>query len=203
MVQQSTAPTEAQLKQLLAAIRLRSTWGKRTYLMILFLCHTGLRISEMTCLEVRHVVAHGRVQDELFLSPKMGTKTEFAARVLPLNSKARECIAKLLEFNRERGFSVEERAPLFPWKNHQALPIREAEREIQKLREEAGLSAKITPHSFRHYFGTKLQQAGVDAYTIKTLMGHKDITSTDTYFNTSEERRRRAVALLVGERRAS
>lgn len=203
MVQESTAPTEAQLRQLLTAVKLQSTWGKRTYLMILFLCHTGLRISEMACLEVRHVTALGQVRDELFLSPKMGTKTEFAARVLPLNSKARECIAGLLEFNKQRGFSVEERAPLFPWKNHQALPIREAEREIQTLRERAGLSAKITPHSFRHFFGTRLQQAGVDAYTIKTLMGHKDITSTDTYFNTSEARRRSAVEALVTERRAS
>ena len=49
-------PEDWELKRLLAGINLRSTWGKRTYLLILFICHTGLRIGELTRLTVADVV---------------------------------------------------------------------------------------------------------------------------------------------------
>lgn len=197
MLRECKAPTDQQLKRLLSAINLRSTWGRRTYLMILFLCHTGLRIGEMTALRVGDVLVNSEPRDEVFISHKIGTKTKCAYRVIPLNSKAQECITKLLEFNDSRGFSSALDAPLFPWKNHKNLPIREAEREIQKLREAAGLSDKITPHAFRHYFGTKLGQSGVDGYTLMTLMGHASLDATQIYLNTSSELRKRAVDKLV------
>ena len=190
------APTEAQLQQLLSRISLKSTWGKRTYLMICFLCHTGMRIGEMAKLEVHHVAHHGKSRDEVYLTHKLVTKTSHG-RVIPLNSVAQECISKLLEFNRKRGFSTEETAPLFPWKDHGFLPIREAEREVQRLRERAGLSAKITPHCFRHFFATRLIEAGVDLPTVQSLLGHKSATSTAIYTHTSEQRRREAVTRLV------
>ena len=141
-------PEEWEIKRLLDGINLRSTWGKRTYLMILFLCHTGLRIGEMTRLKVADVAFEGEPRAEIFLSHAI-TKGN-RSRALPLNEVARSCVRKLLEFNKRRGFSTSPQAPLFPWKSHGFLPPREAEREIQRLREKVGLSAKMTPHAFRH-----------------------------------------------------
>lgn len=200
MIQECKAPTDLQLRQLLDSINLHSTWGKRTYLMILWLCNTGLRISEMTALRVKDVAHLGEPRDEVFISHRIGTKTKCAFRVVPLNTTAQECVAKLLEFNSSRGFSIAEDAPLFPWKNHKKLPIREAEREIQKLRIRAGLTDKITPHSFRHYFGTKLGQAGTDGYTLMTLMGHASLDAVQVYLNTSNRLKRNAVDGLPGRR---
>ena len=193
------APTEAQLKQLLSSIPLNSTWGKRNYLMICFLCHTGMRIGEMTKLEVHHVTHQGEPRDEVYLTHKLVTKTRHG-RVVPLNSVARECITKLLEFNRMRGFSTEERAPLFPWKNHGFLPVREAEREIQRLRERAGLSAKITPHTFRHFFATRISERGVSQPVLKSLLVHRASRSTEIYAHSSAQREREAVDMLPQSR---
>lgn len=190
------APRKQELTKLLSAIRLRSTWGKRNYLMICFLCHTGLRIGEMTRLEVGCVAHRGAVRDEVYLPAKVVTKTS-RARVVPLNAVARRCVEKLLEFNRERGFSTHDKAPLFPWKDHGFLPIREAEREIQKLRERAGLSAKVTPHIFRHFFASRLVAAGVDLATVQSLLGHESLKSTQIYTHTTEDRRRDAVDRLL------
>jgi integrase/recombinase XerC len=170
--------------------------------MIVFLCHTGLRIGEMTALRVSDVFVNSGPRDEMFISHKIGTKTKCAYRVVPLNHKAQECVSKLLEFNRMRGFPNKPESPLFPWKNHEKLPVREAEREIQKLREAAGLSDKITPHAFRHYFGTKLGQSGTDGYTLMTLMGHASLDATQIYLGTSNELRRKAVNTL-SQRRVS
>lgn len=186
------APSVSEVGRLLGQICLQSTWGKRDYLMILFLCHTGLRIGEMSQLQVRYLT-----QDEIFL-PAAITKTKHS-RTVPLHSVSRLCVRKLLEFNRQRGFSTEPTAPLFPWKDHGFLPIREAERTIQKLREAAGLSPRLTPHSFRHLFATRLLHKGVDLPTVQSLLGHSSIVNTTLYTHTSEERRKHAVHLLAEE----
>ena len=190
-------PEDWEFRLLLDGINLRSTWGKRTYLMILFLCHTGLRIGEMTRLTVGDVAWKGEPREEVYLVHSI-TKGQ-KSRVVPFNSVARSCVRKLLEFNEKRGFSTRPQAPLFPWKTHGFLPSREAEREIQKLREKVGLSAKITPHAFRHYFANRLKNAGVDPFTIAVILGHSSIDTTQGYTNTSSANKRNAVSRLAGK----
>ena len=189
-----------EIRQLLSGINLRAPFGRRDYLLILFLYHTGLRIGEACRLTV-HLVAHdGEPRYELHL-PAHLTKTR-KARVIPLNDVAQACVAKLLAFNAERGFSVAPLAPIFVWKNHRKLPPREAQRILQKLREEVGLSAKATPHTLRHSFASELVRAGVTLPTVKSLLGHQWLSSTQIYTHTSNEERKDAVALLAKPVRA-
>ena len=190
-------PEDWELKRLLGGINLRSTWGKRTYLMIVFLCHTGLRIGEMTRLTVRDVACMGEPREEVFVVHNI-TKGR-KSRVVPFNDVAKQCVRKLLEFNEKRGFSTRPEAPLFPWKTHGFLPSREAEREIQKVREKVGLSPKITPHACRHYFANRLKNAGVDPFTIAVILGHSSIDTTQGYTNTSSANKRNAVSRLAGK----
>lgn len=191
-------PEDWELNRLLAGINLRSTWGKRTYLMIVFLCHTGLRIGEMTRLTVGDVAWEGEPREEVYLSHAI-TKGR-KSRAVPFNPVAKECVRKLLEFNGKRGFSTRPEAPLFPWKSHGFLPTREAEREIQKLREKVGLSAKITPHAFRHYFANRLRKAGVDPFTIAVILGHASVDTTQGYTITSSLEKRSAVCSFLPQK---
>jgi len=188
-------PEDWELKRLLAGISLRSTWGKRTYLMIVFLCNTGLRIGEMTRLTVEDVAWEGEPREEVFVSHAI-TKGR-KSRAVPFNPVAKECVRKLLEFNEKRGFSTTPQAPLFPWKSHGFLPSREAEREIQRLREKVGLSPKITPHAFRHFFANRLRKAGVDPFTIAVILGHASVDTTQGYTNTSSVDKRAAVCSFL------
>ena len=188
-------PEDWELKRLLAGISLRSTWGKRTYLMIVFLCNTGLRIGEMTRLTVEDVAWEGEPREEVFVSHAI-TKGR-KSRAVPFNPVAKECVKKLLEFNEKRGFSTRPQAPLFPWKSHGFLPSREAEREIQRLRAKVGLSPKITPHAFRHFFANRLRKAGVDPFTIAVILGHASVDTTQGYTNTSSVDKRAAVCSFL------
>ena len=188
-------PEDWELKRLLAGISLRSTWGKRTYLMIVFLCNTGLRIGVMTRLTVEDVAWEGESREEVFVSHAI-TKGR-KSRAVPFNPVAKECVRKLLEFNEKRGFSTRPQAPLFPWKSHGFLPSREAEREIQRLREKVGLSPKITPHAFRHFFANRLRKAGVDPFTIAVILGHASVDTTQGYTNTSSVDKRAAVCSFL------
>ena len=114
-------------------------------------------------------------------------------------------MAKLLTFNAERDFSQAEGvtspsapiAPLFVWRNHRKLPPREAQRILQNLREKVGLSAKATPHTLRHSFASELVRAGVTLPTVKSLLGHQWLSSTQIYTHTSNQERITAVALLA------
>ena len=184
-----------QIQRLLGGVNLQSPFGRRDYLLILFLFHTGLRIGEACRLTVDLVAYNGTPRDELHL-PAYLTKTR-KARVVPLNNVAQACVAKLLTFNADRGFSTAPIAPLFVWRNHRKLPPREAQRILQNLREKVGLSAKATPHTLRHSFASELVRAGVTLPTVKSLLGHQWLSSTQIYTHTSNQERITAVALLA------
>jgi site-specific recombinase XerD len=47
------------------------------------------------------------------------------------------------------------------------------------------LNQKITPHTFRHAFGTHLYEQGTDLLMIQKLLGHKSINSTTIYVHLS------------------
>lgn len=55
---------------------------------------------------------------------------------------------------------------------------------------------RITWHSLRHTFGSLLGAEGVDPTTLMKLMGHANLTTTQRYLHTDEERKRVAVSLL-------
>ncbi len=55
---------------------------------------------------------------------------------------------------------------------------------VEKLK----VSKKITVHSLRHSFAVHLLEQGTDIFTIKTLLGHRSITSTCVYLQVVDMR---------------
>jgi len=61
---------------------------------------------------------------------------------------------------------------------------------------------KLTFHSCRHTFGSRLAQQGVPLLTIKELLGHKTIEMTMRYSHLMPDHKREAVRHLRGRKTA-
>lgn len=71
---------------------------------------------------------------------------------------------------------------LFPGRNP-AKPVASAKiaTVVKNHTSSLNLNKKITPHTFRHAFGTHLYEQGTDLLIIQKLLGHKSINSTTIY----------------------
>ena len=61
------------------------------------------------------------------------------------------------------------------------IPYYKVIRELKKWVEDAGINKKISFHNFRHSFAIINLSKNENIYTIKDLLGHKNITTTQIY----------------------
>ena len=62
-----------------------------------------------------------------------------------------------------------------------------------ELRDTLRLPKEFVPHSFRHTYGTRLGEAGANAFTIMELMGHSSVVVSQRYVHPSPALKEAAV----------
>lgn len=73
--------------------------------------------------------------------------------------------------------------------NRKDTIIKETEERIRYMMyEELGFSHVATPHSIRHLFACEQLNKGMDIKTLATLMGHKNVSTTEIYARMTKER---------------
>lgn len=55
------------------------------------------------------------------------------------------------------------------------------QKSVKKAADSAGVSKRVTSHTFRHSFATHLLEAGYDIRTVQELLGHADVSTTMIY----------------------
>jgi site-specific recombinase XerD len=185
--------SKSEVRSVLDAIDLDSPFGRRDYLLILFLFHTGLRVGECSGLVVHLVALDGtgavtlRFQPRQYLHLPASICKGPRGRVVPLNRVAQACISKMIAFNTSRGFSTAPAAALFQNKCHGPLSVRSIQQLVQGYRELAGLDLRATPHTFRHSHASHLVANGVPTVHVQKVLGHRHLTSTQIYAHVSKE----------------
>lgn len=54
-------------------------------------------------------------------------------------------------------------------------------KEIKRAKSKTNITKRITTHVFRHSFATHLLEDGVSIRVVQTLLGHKDVKTTEIY----------------------
>ena len=129
----------------------------------------GLRVSEVSNLEVKNIDSKRMV---LHVRAGKGQKD----RMVMLSEK-------LLPVLREYWKAYRPTAKLFfPGNNRdRAMNRKNILIACRRLARSAGISKRVTPHTFRHSFATHLLEAGTDIRTIQTLLGHRSLRTTALY----------------------
>ena len=175
--------TSSEIRLILRIIPPRSPFGVRDRAMLLLLLHTGLRVSEICGLTTADVFHWGAPRKMLDLPAHLGKGGH--ARLIPLNATAREAVSHLLRFNQKRGFSIAPEAPLLVNRLGQALPVRTFQHIVQRYREAAQLSPRITPHAFRHTMATELVRTTGNLRIAQLVLGHRDLKTVQVYVHPS------------------
>lgn len=75
-------------------------------------------------------------------------------------------------------------------RNGKAMSEQAVRLVVDKHAKLAGLTKKITPHTFRHTVATLLLENGVDIRNIQDILGHSSITTTEIYAKVNQGAKR-------------
>ncbi|MCL5774378.1 MAG: tyrosine recombinase XerC [Firmicutes bacterium] len=135
---------------------------------------TGMRISELVGLNIESV----DFERNMIKVTGKGNKERFVL----MNNSAREALKAYLV---ERA-KIDSPA-LFLNRTNVRLSKRTVQQLFARYLKKAGISKPASPHTLRHSFATHLLMGGADLMTIKELLGHENLSTTQVYTNISLE----------------
>jgi integrase len=149
---------------------------------------TGLRMGEALALR----------WEDIHLKPANGArfgylhvregKSRFARRNIPLTTRARSVLeGRQSQSPSEWVFAEESVRPML---------VSSLDHMHKKLRKTLKTPAEFVLHSLRHSYGTRLGEAGADAFAIMRLMGHSSVLVSQRYVHPTPEALERAVKRL-------
>lgn len=146
--------------------------GIRDKAMLELLYATGIRVSELINLDINDI--------NLFMGyiHCSGGKKE---RIIPIGNKAVSAVGKYVEKIRKNMIKTNDEKALFVNCSGQRLSRQGFWKLVKYYQHKAGIVSEITPHTLRHSFATHLLENGADLHSIKEMMGHADISSTQVY----------------------
>lgn len=146
--------------------------GYRDKAMLELLYATGIRVSELIDLNMRDVNL------ELgFIKCSSGMKE----RIVPIYKVAVKSLSDYIETARPLMAPDVGQKALFVNFSGQRLTRQGFWKIIKQYAKQIGIEDKVTPHTLRHSFAVHLIENGADLQSIKEMLGHSDISSTQVY----------------------
>jgi integrase/recombinase XerD len=154
--------------------------GIRDKAMLEVLYATGLRVSELTSLELKDI----HLDLGYINCVGKGSKV----RVVPLGRSAVHALEHYLKTARDRMLKGKTSNLVFVNCRGRQLTRQGFWKIISNYGRRAGIRTHLKPHLLRHSFATHLLQRGADLRSVQTMLGHADISTTQIYTHVLRER---------------
>lgn len=171
----------------------RSDWyGKRNHLMFVILWCLGLRISELTRLQVKSFEPEHDPENRIGL-----------LRVRGKNKKQRALFVVDALYDEIRSYLKDPQSPkgkdkpLFPVNQDKAISNNRVQKLMQEYVRKAEIQSTVTPHILRHTFATEMYCQGVPNSAIQAMMGHEKKEETALYIHVPAQRKKEALAKIA------
>ena len=177
--------TDTEVKLLMEQVTLETLSGFRNRTIMEVLYATGMRNSELCGLNIENISFE---EDEIKVFGKGGKE-----RIVLISKRAKDFLLKYIKETRPllaNGADTMLNSPVFININGYRILQRSIHRIIKEAAKKAGLSGKVSPHTFRHTFATRLLEKGADLRVVQELLGHSSISNTQIYTHVSMERLR-------------
>lgn len=146
--------------------------GCRDHAMLELLYATGIRVSELIALDRADVnLGAGILRC-------VGKNKE---RSIPLYPKAIKALRDYIDRVRPGMVALPNEKALFVNMNGERMTRQGFWKIIKLYQKKANIEKEITPHTLRHSFATHLLENGADLQSIREMLGHADISSTQIY----------------------
>lgn len=157
-----------EIEQLIKTIRKEKTFPNfRDEVILLVFLDTGIRLSELIGIEVEDVRGNKIIIRR--------TKNLFE-RTVYLSETTEEQLRRYIVIRGEV-----ETKKLFISHDNRELSPHTVQIRFRKHRKDSKITKRVSPHTFRHTMAKRMIMAGVDAFSLMTLLGHSDMTVTKRY----------------------
>lgn len=149
--------------------------GKRDRLVLLTLCSTGIRLSEIVGMDVESVsMGKGEIK-------VLGKRNK--QRIVPFGEELRE--AFLDYFPLRNQVSGRLTGPLFIRTDNVRMRPDEVRMVVKRHIMAVSTVSKCTPHTLRHTFATVMLNRGADIRAVQEILGHENLATTEVYTHVS------------------
>lgn len=181
--------TVEEVERIIGVVDTTTAKGRRDRAMLEMLYSCGLRVTELISLKM----------SDLFLGEGyirvMGKGSK--QRLVPIGSVAMEWLMQYLEDRREmlkdKGGKGGSEQTLFLSNRRTKLTRVMIFTIIRKAASDAGITKRVSPHTFRHSFATHLFAGGASIRQVQDMLGHESITTTEIYTHLDPDHLRGAI----------
>lgn len=178
---------ENMLQQLLTTPDQSTELGYRDFVVLLVFSYSGVRLSELTSMDVGSI----DFEDRTMRVHGKGDKE----RIVPMIDLILQPLQVYLE---RRGVFNDPQAPLVTSKRGTRISPRAIEHMVEKYRKVLSIpQGQFSPHKLRHTFATMLHTRNKNIVEIKELLGHASISTTQIYTHSNPVLLRQTVESLV------
>lgn len=155
---------------------LNTTYGIRDRLILELLYGTGIRVSELCNIKLKDI----DLKNKTIRIIGKGDKE----RIVLYGEYCSEILSKYLNVRENEEY-------LILSNNNKKINVSTVQKILKDILKQASIKKNITPHVFRHTFATHLLNEGCDILTVKELLGHSSLDTTQIYTHVSNEKLRK------------